>query len=148
MNLLTMLEDPVAATKRILPWVVMTHLKDGAVILTKKGLVSFPVEAGKGIVDLEGIIRSLSTLDRNINLSLEDHGGDFVIPIFNKDFLLKFPDLSVAELARLLSLSNRAKNLVHQGQISILARSLWPERCHDRVRRGIRNLKEIAGKFD
>ena len=148
MNLLTMLEDPVAATKRILPWIVMTHLKDGAVILTKKGLVSFPVEAGKGIVDLDGIIRSLSTLDRNINLSLEDHGGNFVIPIFNKNFLLKFPDLSVAELARLLSLSIRAKNLVHQGKISILARSLWPERCQDRVRRGIRNLKEIAGQFD
>jgi sugar phosphate isomerase/epimerase len=148
MNLLTMLEDPVPATKRILPWVVMTHLKDGAIILTKKGLVSFPVEAGKGIVDLEQIIRSLSILDRNINLSLEDHGGDFVIPIFNKGFLLKFPDLTVAELARLLSLSNRAKNLVHQGKISILARSLWPERCQDRVRKGIRNLKEIAGKFD
>ena len=28
MNLLTMLEDPVAATRRVLPWVVTTHIKD------------------------------------------------------------------------------------------------------------------------
>jgi len=147
MNLLTMLEDPVRAAKRILPWVVMTHIKDGAILLMKRGLVSFPVEAGKGIIDLGEIILSLSTLERNIHLSLEDHGGDFLIPIFEKGFLLKFPDLTVAELVRLLSLSNRTKALVSQGRISILARSVWPQRCEGRVRNGIQNLKEIVGKL-
>lgn len=144
MNLLTMLEDPVRATKRILPWVVMTHIKDGAILLTKKGLVSFPVEVGKGIIDLGEIILSLFTLDRTIRLSLEDHGGDFLIPIFNKGFLLKFPDLTVAELSRLLALSNRTKNLVSQGKISILARALWPKHCESRIRRGMQNIKEIV----
>jgi len=147
MNLLTMLEDPTRATKRILPWVVMTHIKDGAIILTKKGLVSFPVEAGKGIIDFEDIISSLATLDRNIRLSLEDHGGDFLIPIFNKGFLLKFPDLTAAELSRLLALSHRTKSLVSAGKISILARSLWPERCEKRVQSGLHNIKEIVQKL-
>jgi sugar phosphate isomerase/epimerase len=147
MNLLTMLEDPVEATKRILPWVVMTHIKDGAILLTKRGLVSFPVEAGKGIIDFGEIILSLSGLARNIRLSLEDHGGNFLIPIFNKSFLLKFPDLTVVELSRLLALSNRTKSLVSQGKISILARSLWPKRCESRVRNGIKNIKEIVGKL-
>ncbi len=147
MNLLTMLEEPVRAAKRILPWVVMTHIKDGAILLTKKGLVSFPVEAGKGIIDLGEIILSLSTLERNIHLSLEDHGGDFLIPLFEKGFLLKFPDLTVAEFARLLSLSNRTKTLVSQGKISILARSVWPQRCEGRVRNGIQNIKEIVAKL-
>jgi len=147
MNLLTMLEDPVSAAKRILPWVVMTHIKDGAILLIKRGLVSFPVEAGKGIIDLGEIVLSLSTLERNIHLSLEDHGGDFLIPIFKKGFLLKFPDLTVAELVRLLSLSNRTKALVSQGRISILARSVWPQRCEGRVRNGIQNIKEVAGRL-
>jgi sugar phosphate isomerase/epimerase len=146
MNLLTMLEDPASATRRILPWIVMTHIKDGGIILTKKGLVSFPVEAGKGIIDLGEIIRSLATLERRIHLSLEDHGGNFQIPIFSQGFLLQFPDLTAAELTRLLSLSNRTKNLVSQGKISILARFLWPERCESRVRSGIRNIKEILGQ--
>jgi sugar phosphate isomerase/epimerase len=147
MNLLTMLEDPVRATKRILPWVVMTHIKDGAIILTKRGLVSFPVEAGKGIIDFADILLSLSTLDRNIHLSLEDHGGHFLIPIFSKGFLLKFPDLTAAELSRLLALSNLTKNLVRHGRISILKRSLWPKHCERRVRSGIQNMKEIVGRM-
>ncbi len=147
MNLLTMLEDPVSATRRILPWIVMTHIKDGGILLVKKGLVSFPVEAGKGIIDLGEIILSLSTLERDINLSLEDHGGDFLIPIFEKSFLLKFPDLTVAELARLLHLSNRTKALVSQGKISILARSVWPRRCESRVRNGIQNIKDVVHKL-
>jgi len=147
MNLLTMLEDPVRATKRILPWVVMTHIKDGAIILTKRGLVSFPVEAGKGIIDFADILFSLSTLDRDIHLSLEDHGGHFLIPIFNKGFLLKFPDLTATELSRLLALSNRTKNLVRHGKISILKRSLWPKHCERRVRSGLQNIKEIAGRM-
>ena len=32
MNLLTMLEDPVLATRRLLPWVVTTHIKDGGLM--------------------------------------------------------------------------------------------------------------------
>lgn len=147
MNLLTMLEDPSKATKRVLPWVVMTHIKDGAIILTKRGFVSFPVEVGKGIIDLEEIFLSLSTLERDIRLSLEDHGGDFLIPIFNRGFLLKFPDLTAAELCRFLSLSNRTKNLVSQGKISILARSLWPEHCEKRVQNGLKNIKEIVQRL-
>ena len=33
MNLLTMIEDPVMATRRLLPWVVSTHIKDGGVLM-------------------------------------------------------------------------------------------------------------------
>ena len=33
MNLLTMLEDPVLAARRLLPWVVTTHIKDGGLML-------------------------------------------------------------------------------------------------------------------
>jgi sugar phosphate isomerase/epimerase len=146
MNLLTMLEDPVLASKRILPWVVMTHIKDGGVLLTENGLVTFPVEAGKGIVDLEEIIRLLAALNRLIHLSLEDHGGEFLIPIFNPSFLLKFPDLSVVELSRLLSLSLETRRQVERGDLAVVERSRWPEVCEGRVRNGLRNIKKIVGR--
>ena len=146
MNLLTMLEDPLLATKRVLPWVVMTHIKDGGLLLTDNGLVSFPVEAGKGIVDLEEIIRVLASLDRGLPLSLEDHGGEFLIPIFNPSFLLRFPDLSVVELSRLLSLALESRRLVERGDMAIVERSRWPEVCAGRVRNGIQNIKRIVGR--
>jgi sugar phosphate isomerase/epimerase len=146
MNLLTMLEDPLLATKRILPWVVMTHIKDGGLLLTDSGLVSFPVEAGKGIVDFEEIVRALAALDRNLRLSLEDHGGEFLIPIFNPSFLLRFPDLNVIELSRLLSLALVSRELVERGDVAIVERSRWPEVCEARVRNGIQNIKRLVGR--
>jgi sugar phosphate isomerase/epimerase len=145
MNLLTMLEDPVLATRRILPWVVMTHIKDGGILLTENGLLSFPAEVGKGVVDLKRILDLLSTLDRRVHLSLEDHGGEFLIPIFNRAFLLKFPDLTVVELARLLSLARESQKLFEQGKLTAVERTGWPEVCEERVRNGLRSLKAMAG---
>ncbi len=145
MNLLTMLEDPILATKRLLPWVVMTHFKDGGILMTENGLLSFPVEAGKGIVDLKKIVGLLSTLDRPVHLSLEDHGGEFLIPIFNRAFLLKFPDLTVVELARLLALARDSLNLFERGKLTAVERSGWPEVCEERVRKGLDNIKRIVG---
>jgi sugar phosphate isomerase/epimerase len=144
MNLLTMLEDPVLAAKRILPWVVTTHIKDGGILLTEKGLVSFPVAAGQGIVDFPAILELLSGLERPIRLSLEDHGGDFLIPIFDGDFLRGFPDLTAPEMANLLRLAVKTEEGVERGQISIVERTRWPEICEERVRKGLNNLKAIA----
>jgi sugar phosphate isomerase/epimerase len=145
MNLLTMLEEPVEATRRALPWVVMTHIKDGGILLTESGLLSFPVEAGKGIIDLKEILRLLSTLDRPVHLSLEDHGGEFLMPVFNRSFLLKFPDLTVMTFARLLALTRESRKLFDQGKLTVVERRDWPEACEKRVRNGLRYLKEIAG---
>ncbi len=144
MNLLTMLEDPVRAVKRILPWVVITHIKDGGILLTEKGFVSFPVEVGQGIVDFHTILGLLSALERPLRLSLEDHGGDFLIPIFDEDFLRGFPDLTAAEMAGLLQLAVKTRESAEQGRIAIVERSRWPEICEDRVRKGLDNLKNIA----
>ena len=58
MNLLTMLEDPVLATERVLPWVVSSHIKDGGVVRENEVLVTFPASFGKGIIDFEMIIKT------------------------------------------------------------------------------------------
>ncbi len=146
MNLLTMLEDPVMATKRVLPWVVMTHFKDGGILLTENGLVSFPVEAGKGIVDFDEIIGLLAASGHPLHLCLEDHGGEFLIPIFNPSFLLKFPDLNAVEFSRLLSLALESQRRVERGNMAVVERSCWPEVCEGRVRDGLRNIKNIIGR--
>jgi sugar phosphate isomerase/epimerase len=146
MNLLTMLEDPLQATLRILPWVVATHLKDGALLLNQGGLVSFPTEIGQGSLPLKNILDLLSQTPQPINLSIEDHGGSFTIPIFDKAFLEKFPDLSVTELTDLLNIVAYTRKLREENRCQITQREIWPEICESRIIKNIETLKNIISK--
>ena len=146
MNLLTMIEEPVMATRRLLPWVVMTHVKDGGILLREEGLVTFPVAAGDGVVDFVEIFDLLSSLERPLRLSLEDHGGEFLLPVFDPEFLGRFPDVTPVELTRLLRLSFLTRKKMDAGKVAVVERSRWPEVCEERVRRGLRNIREIAGR--
>ena len=145
MNLLTMLEDPVSAAERVLPWIVTTHVKDGGIVLAESGFATFTAEAGRGIVDLRAIFRLLSEArDKDIRLSIEDHGGDFAIPIFDPDFRAGFPDLSVAELCSLLKLAQRTRSLMDEADLAVLDRSRWPAVCAARVKRDIEAVRRIV----
>ena len=143
MNLLTMLEDPERATQRILPWVVSTHIKDGAVLLNNDGLITFPTEIGKGVIDLRAICDYLDTAEKKINLTIEDHGGKFSLPVFDERFLSEFPDLTAAEFARILRLVLRTQEAVKNGRMAITEREEWPEICEARIRRDIETLRKL-----
>jgi sugar phosphate isomerase/epimerase len=145
MNLLTMLEDPVRAAHRLLPWIVTTHIKDGGLMLTADGLASFTAEAGKGAIDLPGVIELLAAVHPHITLTVEDHGGDFLIPVNDPDFLSRFPDLTVPELVRLLQLTVRTRALMDAGKLTVLARERWAAVCEPRVKRDIQAVRHILG---
>jgi len=144
MNLLTLLEDPVAGAKRIQPWVVTTHIKDGGIIDSSEGFRTFTAEAGKGIVDFPRILKNLSSLDRTLSLSIEDHGGDFSIPFNDPGFRAKFPDLSESELDTLRALAEKTRRKMDQEGLAILDRAAWPGLCEERVARDIRTVRELA----
>jgi len=144
MNLLTMMENPVLATERILPWVVSTHIKDGAILLTSEGFVTFPAEIGTGIIDIRKIVEKLAALPQEINLSIEDHGGRFHLPIFNQEFLAKFPDLTVQEFSSLVSLSQDTEELFRTDRLDITDRKEWPRLCMGRLQRDIQTLKQLV----
>jgi len=146
MNLLTMLEDPVLAADRLLPWIVTTHIKDGGLKIDPDGFVSFTAEAGRGVIDLAAIIESLGAVHPRLNLTVEDHGGDFGMPVADPDFLAGFPDLTVPELVRLLGLGARTQALLAEGHLAVLPRDRWALVCEARVRRDIRAVKRIAGR--
>jgi sugar phosphate isomerase/epimerase len=144
MNLLTMLEDPLLAVRRLLPWVVTTHIKDGGLALTGDGFVSFTAEAGKGVLDFAAIFETLAAAHPKINLTVEDHGGDFLIPVNDPDFLARFPDLAVPELVRLLGLSVRTRELMDEGKLAVLPRERWPGACERRVKRDLLAVRRIV----
>ncbi|MFC1564774.1 sugar phosphate isomerase/epimerase family protein [candidate division KSB1 bacterium] len=143
MNLLTMLEEPLMAADRILPWIVSTHIKDGGIILKNEGIYTFTTETGRGIVDLKSIISRLKLLSREINLSIEDHGGEFYLPVFDPLFISKFPDLSVMELMKLIDHAQVTQSKIESGECSILDREKWKDVCEDRLRKDITALKDI-----
>ena len=144
MNLLTMLEDPLMGTGRLLPWVVSTHVKDGAILLDREGLTTFPTEIGKGVVDLAGIVSLLDRAPQEVNLSIEDHGGSFSLPIFDEGFLSRFPDLTARELSALIRSALAAEESVERGDCSITERGRWPSICEERMKGNLRSLKEIT----
>ena len=143
-NVLPLLEDPVAATLRILPWVMATHVKDGGLVLDRTGLVSFPVAAGSGLVDLRAILKLLAELDRPVNLSVEDHGGSFTTRLDDESFLQRFPDLTVSELGRLVTTAQLGRELMDAGELAVTERGRWPELCEGRTRMGLRNVQELV----
>lgn len=143
MNLLTMLEEPVEATERILPWIVSTHIKDGALLLTSEGLTSFPAEIGKGVINLQKIAKKLASLPWKVHLSIEDHGGSFFLPIFDSFFLSKFPDLTVKEFVSLIHLANQTEEAFRTDRLDITSWDKWPEVCEARLQRDIQTLKKL-----
>ncbi len=143
MNLLTMLEDPIRATERIFPWVVNTHIKDGALLLTSEGMTTFPAEIGKGIINLRRIIDRLASHPRQIHLSIEDHGGSFSLPVFNETFLAEFPDLNLKEFISLIQMACEAEGACRAGKLRATERKDWPELCQPRIKRDIKALKKI-----
>jgi sugar phosphate isomerase/epimerase len=146
-NVLPMLEDPVLASERILPWVVATHVKDGGMALDDEGLLTFPTAVGEGQVDFHSILELLATLPRTVNLSVEDHGGRFRTPFFDDDFRRRFPDLDTRELSRLVAGGRRGESALRTGEMVVTDRTEWPDQCEERTRRGLENLRGIVEDF-
>jgi len=146
-NVLPLLEDPVAATSRILPWVMATHVKDGGLFLDRTGLVSFPTVVGSGLIDLRAILELLARLERTVNLSLEDHGGAFTTRLDDESFLERFPDLTASELGRLVTAAQRGRDMMEAGELAVTERARWPELCEGRTQMGLRNLQELVASL-
>jgi sugar phosphate isomerase/epimerase len=145
MNVLTMLEDPLEALERILPWVVCTHAKDGGLLLSSKGLMSFPAEIGKGVVNFPKIFERIQSLPHEVHFSVEDHGGSFTLPVFEAEFLREFPDLSLQEFEKLIHLARETKLRVEGEGLAVTDRKDWPDICESRMKRDLFNLRKILG---
>ncbi len=144
MNLLTMMEDPAAASRRVLPWIVATHIKDGGILAVEGGFRTFTAEAGAGVVDFPSIIGLLSEAASGVTLSIEDHGGDFFVPWKENWFRARFPDLTAPELKKLEGLAEKTRRLVNEEGLVSLERERWPQVCEVRMLRDLAAIKAIV----
>ncbi len=147
-NMLPMLEDPVLGTGRVLPWVVATHIKDGALALDSDGLLTFPTAVGEGSIDFRAVLGQLATLPRPINLSVEDHGGSFRTPFFDDGFRARFPDLGMGELVRLVAAARAGGERMRDGEVGVTDRGRWPLICEERTRRDLVGLRSLIRQVE
>jgi sugar phosphate isomerase/epimerase len=148
MNLLTMLEDPLSATDRVLPWIVSTHIKDGGILVKDEGITTFPAPFGKGIINFEEIFARLNSLDKEINLSVETHGGSFFLPVNESWFRNSFPDLQDKEYSNLLKLAEITSQKINAGDLKMTERENWAMIYEERTRSDIRNLKLMRDRLN
>ena len=128
-----------------MPWVVSTHAKDGGLLLSHEGLVSFPAEIGTGIIDFPKMAEKLSSLPHEVHFSVEDHGGSFSLPVFKPEFLEEFPDLSLQEFVKLTKLARKTQERLENKDLVVTDRKDWPDICESRIKRDLQNLRQILG---
>lgn len=142
-NLPMRLEDPLEATKRVAPFVVMTHTKDSILFFGDDGLRWQARPCGLGAMPLAEMI---PLLPANIMLSIEDHPRIYPIPIFDREWLSSYPDLTAQELASLVRIARETERRVASGEISNPEREetvSWEEKVGRRLNDSVRFLKGL-----
>jgi hypothetical protein len=104
---------------------------------------TFTARCGEGVIDLEKIIQMLASTGKEINLSVEDHGGSFHLPVNEKWFLERFPDISAQEFGSLHELSNKTIEKMRNSLLRITDRSEWPLICEEKTRDDVLFLKSL-----
>jgi len=115
-NVLARLEDPLAAARRLAPYIRQLHVDDAIIQLSDNGLERWLCPCGNGIVDWPAIFAMLYV---NANLQspiIELHRAHLQMPAFDTSWLAAQPDLTLPEFAAVLKLvwasDARAQELV------------------------------------
>jgi sugar phosphate isomerase/epimerase len=110
-------EDPVAATRRIAPYVRQAHLKDVVHVFADEGLLRQVRPCGQGLVDFETILPVLHQQNPRLNLSIENPNthGRMIVQIYDPVWQASHPDLSLGELAELIRLSKLCEDRIASG---------------------------------
>jgi sugar phosphate isomerase/epimerase len=104
-NLLMRLEDPLAATERLVPWVLGTHVKDAVLAFTGRGLCWQARPIGSGILPMPDMLAAILRHHPTIALSIELHPRTYDLPIYDPRWLAFFPGLRPESLAAVVRLA-------------------------------------------
>jgi sugar phosphate isomerase/epimerase len=148
-NFPIVLEDPLAATRRLAPHIIATHMKDCITILTEQGISSQCRPLGTGIVPLADILAVLHPLHPDLNLSIEDHEGIYRMDIFKAGWERNYLDIQANDLAWLIEQARLSEVRIESGEIfgmDALEEIPWADQADERIRTGAANLKRILGE--
>jgi sugar phosphate isomerase/epimerase len=120
-NVLQRGEDPVAAARRVAPYVRQTHVKDTALFFGEEGVYRQSRPCGQGVVDFRSILPILAASQPELNLSIENptaRAPIAPIQIFDAVWIAAHPDLTVAEFAAFVRIIRQYEKRMARGEIS------------------------------
>jgi 3-oxoisoapionate decarboxylase len=103
-NVLCRLEDPVAATRRVAPYVGQVHLDDAVMQMERQGIRRLLCPIGEGAIDWRAI---LQLIPPEVPRWIEMHRAQFAMPAFDRDWLALQPDIELGEYATVLGMAAR-----------------------------------------
>lgn len=117
-NVITRGEDPVAAARRVAPYVRTTHFKDALLYFVPTGPERQIVPCGRGVIDWPVVIAILGAHRPDLHLSIENpvSRGIMSLQIYDPVWQSAHPDLSIAELAELVRLTRDYEDRVGRGE--------------------------------
>jgi sugar phosphate isomerase/epimerase len=116
-NLVMRLDDPVAVTTELAPWVLSTHIKDAILAFTPRGLCWQARPVGSGILPLPDMLAPLIQSQPGLNLTIELHPRIYDLPIFDRKWLSYFPGLLPESLASVVRLAALCEGRYAQGTL-------------------------------
>jgi sugar phosphate isomerase/epimerase len=145
-NVLCRAEEPLAAARRVAPYVHQTHVKDAILYFTDDGLMRQSRPCGQGIIDWGQLLPLLAAHEPTLTLSIEDHKGLFGVPIYDPAWQALHPDLTAAELAELVRHARVVEARVARGELAAPAAYEavpWAEQALERLAATIAHLRAI-----
>jgi sugar phosphate isomerase/epimerase len=149
-NVMTRMEDPLAAARRLAPHVLMTHTKDAVLLFHENGLRWQCRPCGQGAVPFPEILEVLAPHAPDLNLSIEDHSGLYELPLYDPDWIATFTDLTPAELALLLRrawAAGRRLSSRRPEDPEVLETIPWGELVLPRLDAGARYLRDLLDEL-
>lgn len=120
-NFVARLEEPVAASARVAPYVRQVHLEDFVVRYNDRGLYRVLCPFGEGVMDWPAIL----ALAPDAKLYVDIHRAELEMPIFDPAWLAVHPELTVAEFAAVAGMAEKESARRFPTQSPPIER-LWP----------------------
>jgi len=107
-------EDPVAATRRVAPFVRKTHMRDVVLFSTPRGLERQIRACGDGTIDWQAVLGALFAAGVNPNFTIENAGGPDKnqIPLFEPEWQALQPDVVLGEVLELMRMARTFEEAV------------------------------------
>jgi sugar phosphate isomerase/epimerase len=145
-NVLCRAEDPIAAARRVAPYVHQTHAKDAILYFVDDGLMRQSRPCGQGCIDWRQLLPILAEHSPDLTVSVEDHKGLFGLQIYDPSWQALHPDLTVSELASLIRFARKFEERVGRGETqppAVYEAIPWADNAMARLHESVQHLREI-----
>jgi sugar phosphate isomerase/epimerase len=142
-------EDPLAATRRVAPYVHLSHMRDVILYFTPHGIARQIRACGEGVIDWSTVLALLEPHVPDLNLSVENTSvrNDNCIDLYDPRWQASHPDLAIDEVLTLVRHAYDTEARIRRGDIvdqdeyyppdglSADEQVAFIRRCHDHLRR-------------